>query len=188
MPLWFHNLFKGLVLCVHKAVTYNLGHGMAYFGNVATNRSQTVESFLGLAAKALKRASDMKRAEIILTRWASAWQGSNRDLLLTNSNHGPYLHFNQMIGGIWCKVFTFHASPRQGLRLRGPDTDRGRKSHKFRANRLDSRHLDALFDAWSLHPEARAAGNAVVLVLEEAHDDVWEKFLQEALSCLQEQG
>lgn len=96
------------------------------------------------------------------------------------------MHFNQLIGDVWCKAFTFHAAPRHGLSLRGPDTDRLRKSHKLRANRLDSRPLDSLFEAWSAHPEARPAGNAVELFMDEAHDDVWELFLQEALSCLDE--
>jgi hypothetical protein len=119
-------------------------------------------------------------------RWATAWQSPYRSLTQTNSNHGPYLHFNQFIAGIWCRAFTFHLSARRGLSLRGPDTDRGRKSHKLRVNRLDSKPLDDLFEAWSLHPEANPAGNAVELLLLEAHDDVWESFLQEALSCLNE--
>jgi len=147
---------------------------------------EIVESFLYLAKGAFKRPADRKRAENILMRWAIAWQGSYRNLTGTSSNHGAYLHFNQLIGGIWCKAFTFHLSSRHGLSLRGPDTDRTRKSHKFRENRLDSKPLDNLFEAWSLHPEARAAGNAVELYMSEAHDDVWELFLQEALSYLNE--
>jgi hypothetical protein len=147
---------------------------------------EIVESFLDLAKVAFKRTADIKRAENILMRWATAWQGSSRNLTGTSSNHGVYLHFNQMIGGIWCKAFTFHASLRHGFTLRGPDTDRTRKSHKFREKRLNSKSLDNLFEAWSLHPEARSAGNAVELHMSEAHDDVWDLFLQEALSCLNE--
>jgi hypothetical protein len=147
---------------------------------------EIVESFFDLAKGAFKRAADRKRAENILTRWASAWQGASRNLTGTSSNHGAYLHFNQLIGGVWCKAFTFHASFRHGFSLRGPDTDRNRKSHKFRDNRLNSEPLDNLFESWSLHPEVRPAGNAVELHMSEAHDDVWELFLQEALSCLNE--
>lgn len=147
---------------------------------------EIVESFLAHAKGAFRRPDDRRRAEKILLRWAAAWQGRSRNLTQTSSNHGTYLHFNQLIGGIWCRAFIFHAAPRRGFGLRGPDTDRTRKSHKLRANRLDSSSLDALFEAWSAHPEARPAGNAVELLLEEAHDDVWESFLQEALRCLSE--
>ena len=147
---------------------------------------EVVESFLDSAKGAFSRTADRKRAESILMRWTTAWRGSSRNLSQTNSNHGAYLHFDQLIGGIWCKVFTFRAVYRHGLSLRGPDTDRTRKSHKLRGNRLDSKPLDRLFEAWSLHPEARPAGNAVELRMDEAHDNVWELFLQEALSCLDE--
>jgi hypothetical protein len=146
-----------------------------------------VESFLDSAKGAFRRGDDRKRAEGILTRWAAAWQGPCRSLTGTASNHGAYLHFNQLVGGIWCKAFTFRAAPRRGLSLRGPDTDRVRKSHELRAHRLDPKLLDQLFKEWSLHPEARRAGNAVELFMDEAHDDVWELFLQEALSCLNEE-
>jgi len=149
---------------------------------------EIVESFLEAAKGAFRRTDGRKRAEIILTRWASVRQGPCRSLTGTASSHGAYLHFNQFIGGIWCKVFTFRASPRQGLSLRGPDTDRVRKSHKLRANRLDTKSLDKLFENWSLHPEAHPAGNAVELFMDEAHDEVWEAFLQEALTCLNEGG
>jgi hypothetical protein len=145
-----------------------------------------VDAFLDSAKGGFKWAADRKRAELILARWAAAWQSPGRILAHTNSNHGPYLHFNQFIAGTWCKAFAFHISSRQGLVMRGPDTDRVRKSHKLRGNRLDPKPLDDLFEAWSLHPEARPAGNAVELLLSEAHDDVWEIFLQEALSCLDE--
>ncbi|MCL1892795.1 MAG: hypothetical protein FWG02_00985 [Holophagaceae bacterium] len=145
---------------------------------------EIVESFLESALSTLKREETRERAQSILTKWAEAWQGSTRRLTLSDSNHGTYLHFNQLIGGVWCKAFTFHATPGNGLSLRGPDTDRTRKSHKLRSKRLDSGSLDKLFEAWSTHPEARPAGNAVILLLDEAHDDVWESFLHEALSCL----
>ena len=147
---------------------------------------EIVELFLASAKGAFKHPNDRARAEHILARWVLAWQGPHRNLLKTKSNHGAYLHFNQLIGGIWCKVFTFHIAVRQGLSLRGPDTDRARKSHKLRGNRLDSKPLDCLFDLWSNHPEARPAGKAVELLLQEAHDDVWDAFLSEALSCLEQ--
>jgi len=38
-----------------------------------------------------------------------------------------------------------------------------------------------VFDAWSAHPEARPAGTAVELYLDEASDEVWEACLQEVL-------
>jgi hypothetical protein len=145
-----------------------------------------VESFLDLAKGTFRHSADLERARGILTRWAAAWRGPFRNLTKSQSNHGAYLHFNQFIEGVWCKAFTFHATLRQGLSLRGPDTDRTRKSHKLREKQLNSKPLDDLFEAWSLHPESRPAGNAVQLLLEEAHDDVWESFLQEALSCLSE--
>lgn len=147
---------------------------------------EIVDSFLDSAKGAFRHGSDRERAKLILTKWAASWQGSQRNLTKSCSNHGSYLHFNQFIGGIWCKAFTFHAAFRQGLSLRGPDTDRTRKSHKLRERKLDTKSLDSLYEAWASHPEARPAGNAVQLLLEEAHDDVWESFLQEALSCLDE--
>ena len=45
----------------------------------------------------------------------------------------------------------------------------------------DRTGLDVVFAAWSSHPEARPAGNAVELYLEEAADEVWEAFLQAVL-------
>ena len=143
-----------------------------------------MEFFLNSAKGAIRHSADQKRAEAILLRWVSAWQGQGRSLTGTNSNHGAYLHFNQNIGGTWCKAFSFHAEPKHGLSLRGPDTDRGRKSHRLRSDRLDPESLDRLFEAWSGHPEARPAGRAVELFIYEAHDDVWESFLQHALACL----
>ena len=149
---------------------------------------EIVASFLDSAKGAFRRADDRRRAESILMKWAAAWQGPSRSLTGTASNHGAFLHFNQFMGGIWCKAFTFRAAPRRGLSLRGPDTDRVRKSHKLRANRLDSEPLDRLYREWSQHPEVRSAGNAVELFMDEAHDDVWDSFLKEALSCLAEEG
>ena len=68
--------------------------------------------------------------------------------------------------------------------MRGPDPDRMRKSHKLRRHKLDREPLDKVFDAWSSHPEARPAGNAVELYLEEVPDEVWEACLLEALEAL----
>jgi hypothetical protein len=145
---------------------------------------EILEVFLAEASTCIKRPQSRLRAEALLTRWAMAWQGPTRILEHTRSNHGACLHFNQLIGTVWCHVFVFHAIPREGLSLKGPDTDRTRKSHKLRSNRLDSSSLDALFQAWSAHPEARPAGHAVEFWLEEVPDDVWEACLQEALACL----
>lgn len=140
--------------------------------------------FLAEASASIRRPQSRARAGAILSRWAMAWQGPTRILEHTRSNHGAYLHFNQLIGTVWCHVFVFHASHKDGLSLRGPDTDRTRKAHKLRSNRLDSSGLDALFTAWSAHPEAHPAGNAVEFWLDEVPDEVWEACLQEALECL----
>jgi hypothetical protein len=47
---------------------------------------------------------------------------------------------------------------------------------------MDRQGLDRVYAAWSAHPEARPAGNAVELYLEETPDEVWEACLQEVLS------
>lgn len=145
---------------------------------------EILELFLAEAATVLKHAQSRTRAEAILSRWATAWQGPTRVLEHTRSIHGSCLRFNQRIGTVWCHAFAFHAVPREGLYLKGPDTDRARKSHKLRSNRLDATGLDALFEAWSAHPEARPAGNAVEFWLDEVPEDVWEACLREALDCL----
>ena len=130
---------------------------------------------------ALKHPQERKRATALLNHWIDQWPGPKRNITCTFSNHGAFLHFNQLIGTTWSHVFTFHAAHRHGLSLKGPDTDRTRKSHKRRANPLDREGLDAVFDAWSAHPEARPAGNAIELFLEEAPDDVWEACLEEVM-------
>lgn len=145
---------------------------------------EILEAFLAEAASALKRPQSRARAQELLSRWALAWQGPTRVLEHTRSIHGSCLRFNQRFGTIWCHAFAFHAVPKVGLSLKGPDTDRARKSHKLRSNRLDPTPLDALYDAWSAHPEAHPAGNAVEFWLDETPDEVWEACLQEALSCL----
>jgi len=140
--------------------------------------------FLEKAQRSLKHASERQRAERLLVRWSSQWTGPRRMLTCTFSNHGAFLHFDQKIGVTWAHVFTFHAAPRHGLSLRGPDPDRGRKAHKHRDNPLDRTALDEVFTAWSAHPEARPAGNAIELFLVEASDEVWEACLQEVLTRL----
>jgi hypothetical protein len=95
-----------------------------------------------------------------------------------------YLHFNQLIGKVWVQAFCFQADPRTGLIMRGPDTDRERKSHKFRHTKLDRKGLDDLFTAWSAHPEARPAGLAVEFLLLETADETWDACLQELLQHL----
>jgi hypothetical protein len=141
-----------------------------------------LSEFLVKAQAALKHPQDKKRAEALLTRWSAMWPSPKRNITCTFSNHGAYLHFNQMIGSTWSKVFTFHAAPRHGLSMKGPDPDRLRKSHKHRDQPMDRRGLDEIYAAWSAHPEARPAGNAIELYLEEAADDVWEACLQEVLT------
>ena len=145
---------------------------------------ESLDAFLPFAQSALHHPSERKRAEAILLRWATAWQGPGRVVEFTRSHHGAYLHLNQLVGTTWCQVCTFHAAPRHGLSMRGPDPDRMRKSHKLRRHKLDREPLDKVFDAWSAHPEARPAGNAVELYLEEVPDSVWESCLVQALDAL----
>jgi len=145
---------------------------------------EELDPFLAKALASLKHPQERKRAEALLTRWYALWPGPKRNITCTFSNHGAFLHFNQMIGSTWSHVFTFHAAPRHGLSMRGPDTDRSRKAHKHRDTPLDRTGLDAVFAAWSAHPEARPAGNAIELFLDEAPDEVWEACLQEALQYL----
>lgn len=145
---------------------------------------ETLEPFLDAARAVLKHPSDRDRAEALIQRWTTAWQGPSRRISTTASNHGAYLHLDQRLGTVWAQVCTFHAAPRLGLVMRGPDPDRARKSHKHRANKLDRHPLDALFDAWAAHGEARPANNVVEFDLLETPDDTWEACLQEALACL----
>jgi hypothetical protein len=89
-----------------------------------------------------------------------------------------------MIGSTWSHVFTFHASNKHGLSMRGPDTDRIRKAHKHRDNPIDRTGLDAIFTAWSAHPTAHPAGNAVEFYIEETPDEIWESCLQAVLQII----
>jgi len=140
--------------------------------------------FITKAQASLRHPQERARAEALLLRWSALWTGPRRNITVTNSNHGAFLQFNQLIGVTWSHVFTFHAAPRHGLSLRGPDTDRIRKAHKHRDNPLDRSGLDGVFEAWAAHPEARPAGNAIELFLDEASDEVWEVCLQEVLALL----
>jgi len=142
---------------------------------------EELEVFLAKAQAVLKHPQERKRAEALLVHWSALWPSPKRNITCTFSNHGACLHFNQMIGSTWSHVFTFHASPHHGLSMRGPDPDRIRKSHKLRSHPLDRGGLDRVFEAWSAHPEARPAGNAIELFLEEAPDEVWEACLQDVL-------
>lgn len=132
-----------------------------------------LDDFLDAGSPALRHSADRRRLRDILTAWTSPWKGKDRVLDLTHSTHGLFLHFNQNIAGHWCQVCYFHAAPKHGVSMRGPDPDRARKSHKYRRDKLDPTKLDALFEAWSLHPEARPAGLAVEFFLEETSDEVW---------------
>ena len=144
----------------------------------------TVEQFLAAAQRGLHHPSERARLAAILSRWAGHWRGRHRVLDLSLSLHGAFLHFNQLMDGKWVQAFTFVATRREGVCLRGPDPDRVRKAHKYRRNPLDAAPLDALYEAWSLHPEARPAGHAVEFFLEETPDEVWEACLAEAMGCL----
>ena len=143
-----------------------------------------LEEFLMAGRVSLRHPADRKRLERLLTRWVAAWQSKERVLDLTNSSNGSFLHFNQFIAGHWCQVCYFHASPKHGVSMRGPDADRVRKSHKFRRNKMETGQLDALFAAWSAHPESHPAGIAVEFYLQETSDEVWESCLKSALELL----
>ncbi len=145
---------------------------------------QMTEAFLAAAQRGVRHPSERERLAAILGRWSGQWKGKQRVLDLSLSLHGAFLHFNQLMDGKWVQAFTFVATKREGVCLRGPDPDRARKAHKLRRNRLDAAPLDALFEAWSLHPEARPAGHAVEFFLEETPDEVWDACLAEALACL----
>ena len=132
-----------------------------------------LQDFLLVGRASLRHPADRRRLEALLTRWAEAWKGKDRVLDLTHSTHGVFLHFNQFIADHWCQICYFHASPKHGVSMRGPDPDRVRKSHKFRRQKMDTTKLDALFEAWSTHEEAHAAGLAVEFFLEETSDEVW---------------
>lgn len=143
-----------------------------------------LDEFLPYAQGCLRHPSERARLEAVLTLWVDRWRGKQRVLDPSRSHHGAFLHFNQFMDGKWIQVFTFVATRREGVCLRGPDPDRTRKSHKLRRNRLDAAPLDALFEAWSQRPEARPAGHAVEFFLEETPDEVWAACLADALACL----
>jgi hypothetical protein len=145
---------------------------------------EALEQFLSVAHASVPHPKERPRVTALLESWASAWNGKNRVVRLTRSNHGAFLHFALLIGHQWAQAFTFIASHQHGFSLRGPDPDRTRKSHKQRNHRLDSSSLDALFDAWSQHPEARPAGHAVEFFLEETPDDIWKACLQSVVDLL----
>jgi hypothetical protein len=142
---------------------------------------ELLEEFLPYAQGCLKHPAERQRLAAILTQWVGQWRGKQRVLDYSRSHHGAFLHFNQLLGGKWVQAFTFIATPREGVCLRGPDSDRARKSHKYRNNPLDPASLDALFEAWSLHPEARPAGHAVEFFIEETPDETWAACLAEVL-------
>lgn len=145
---------------------------------------ELLEEFLPYAKGCLKHPSERARLEAILVQWVGKWRGKQRVLDYARSHHGAFLHFNQFMDGKWVQAFTFVATKREGVSLRGPEPDRTRKAHKYRHNPLDTASLDALFEAWSLHPEARPAGHAVEFFLEETPDDVWAACLAEVLKHL----
>ena len=143
-----------------------------------------LDEFLPYAQGCLKHPSERARLAAMLLQWTGRWGGKNRVLELSRSHHGAFLHFNQLLDGKWVQAFTFVATRREGVCLRGPEPDRVRKAHKLRRTPLNAVPLDALFAAWSLHPEARPAGHAVEFFLEETPDEVWEACLGEVLAHL----
>lgn len=150
----------------------------------APDAQSYLEDFLLVAHNSLRHKGERLRADALLQRWAAAWLGKERVVNGTFSNHGAYLHFAQFLQGQWVQVFTWHAAHGHGVSLRGPDPDRVRKGHKHRTNRLDTARLDALFAAWSAHPEARPAGHAVEFFLTETPDETYDRCLQEVLQHL----
>ncbi len=143
-----------------------------------------LDLFIKKTITSVKYAQEKKRAIALLTRWSTLWPNSKRNITYTSSNHGAFLHFNQLIDTTWSNVLTFRTSKKYGLSMKGPDVDRIRKSHKYRNNPIDRTDLDAIFISWSAHPEAHPAGNAVEFYLDETPDEVWEACLQELLQRL----
>ncbi|MBS1766687.1 MAG: hypothetical protein JST05_04690 [Acidobacteria bacterium] len=148
-----------------------------------TDPQEALEEFWGVAFPILAR-QERERASAILEAWVAAWKGKQRVVNLTRSNHGAFLHFAQFMDGAWVQAFTFIASRKEGVSLRGPDPDRLRRAHKLRRHRVDSGPLDKLYEAWSAHPEARDAGHAVEFFIHETPDETWEACLTETLQCL----
>ncbi len=143
-----------------------------------------LQDFLITGRASVRHPADRQRLEVLLTRWTEAWKSKERVMDLTRSTHGVFLHFNQFIAEHWCQICYFHASPKHGVSMRGPDPDRVRKSHKFRRGKMDTTKLDALFEAWSAHEEAHAAGLAVEFFLDETSDDVWAACLKSVKEIL----
>ena len=143
-----------------------------------------LDEFLPYAQGCLKHPSERARLAAVLTLWTAKWKGKQRTFDYSRSHHGAFLHFNQFMAGKWVQAFTFVATKREGVCLRGPEPDRIRKAHKYRHNPLNAAPLDALFEIWSLHPEARPAGHAVEFFLEETPDDVWAACLAEVFTYL----
>lgn len=143
-----------------------------------------LEDFLAASRSSLRHPADRQRLEVLLEKWVGSWKGKERVMDLTRSTHGVFLHFNQFIADHWCQVCYFHASPKHGVSMRGPDPDRARKSHKYRRDKMDTTKLDALFEAWSGHEEAHPAGLAVEFYLEETSDEVWSACLQSVKEIL----
>lgn len=160
------------------------GPMLALSGTLVRMNESPLDDFMIMAEPVLSHRQERERLQALLLRWTAAWTGPNRALNLTASNHGAYLHFSQRFGSHWMQAFTFHATRNDGVALKGPDPDRGRKSHKLRTHRLDPKPLDDLFEAWSAHPEARPAGLAVAFHLEETPDETWAELLREARTCL----
>lgn len=148
-----------------------------------TDPQEALEEFWGVAFPILPR-QERERASAVLETWVGAWKGKHRVVNLTRSNHGAFLHFAQFMDNAWVQAFTFIASRKEGVSLRGPDPDRLRRAHKLRRNRIDSGPLDRLYEAWSAHPEARPAGHAVEFFLHETPDETWAACLKETQDCL----
>ena len=157
---------------------------LAVMWEVPETRLDLLDEFLPYAQGCLKHPSERARLATVLLVWTARWKGKQRTFDYSRSHHGAFLHFNQFMEGKWVQAFTFVATKREGVCLRGPEPDRVRKAHKYRHNPLNAAPLDSLFETWSLHPEARPAGHAVEFFLEETPDDVWAACLAEVLTCL----
>jgi hypothetical protein len=139
---------------------------------------ESIDDFFISVRAHIKNASDRERAIQVIEMWRAAWVGKNKSITATHSGHGSFLHFNLFLSNQWCHAFVFRSVPRQGMSLRGPDPDRMRRSHKMKANPLDRKPLDQLFEDWSQHPEGRPAGNAIEFFIDETPDSVWTACLQ----------
>ena len=104
-------------------------------------RLDLLDEFLPYAQGCLKHPSERARLVTVLTLWTAKWKGKQRTFDYSRSHHGAFLHFNQFMEGKWVQAFTFVATKREGVCLRGPEPDRVRLHlYRCRGPRVHHRH------------------------------------------------